>query len=1359
MATAHQTPPRNTMSRLAIFASRQPRATPGPSSPLSRDLEEREEDWYIPYNGPYEPPKASGETRDSWGELLNGLLSENSADGRGSRSDGRASHAASAPDQDDRRSRAVSGASRMTSTDPAGSSSRRNTVGRRDRQRSSPQPRLPTLSYIDLYQSGGVGESPKHVERTPSQPVPSTSQAGPRPSTANRNSLASIFTFGRKSLRLSASMDNLSRERSNSRTGPPLPTTTASTRQTPNRPRGNTTSTATPVQGRLSPEEEYYNTYYSTLLTTPGREVQAPPRSEEGESMRSHPYAYPFPAAKEPLEPQSAPPVDKGKGRLLVPRITLLDPRGPKVPDFLKPSPRNSVLKASMSTPNLRNLPKGKQKWLSAETWCDAIILPRPRFAMRLIEEGPGAQGSGRIVSPPPSPLMSNHKLDPQVSITQRPSLGVQKSLKKARSMGNLTSTPSSTPESSQRRAVGPVASTSAAPPPAVPVQAPQAGSSALKPPRPKSWAWDDLALPSPAPSLAKVLADGQQLEDDRRTWKKQANRSYLDKRAGTISRARSKSIGAGGRSRSRAHSHERTTAFEALAERTLLGGQVRPPTIHVHGPPPLKGGRTYTQSFSQGHSQSHNQTFTQTGTTSSSYHPFPRPGSRPTRSHAHSNSLGQTTYNSSKESRTLSHARSHSLGKSAFRIVVNTATSAAALCGFTGGDNHVLTPDSEKAEALEGAIYRPGTKHIRLHDQIRAEEKRKEMDNLLTIARSPSAMLAMLDRNGTSPTPSGNSGSGEGVGIAITSATADQHARTQGGREPIRFPKHPYALNAAYAMSSSQPVQPHATTALPQASATQQRTTSPLRQPVLLNPYSQPSHPYATAPHPPQPHRPDNIQPPPPHLKLYAEITPNHVREFAPEDVRYSPDIPTPVVVKPPTELGAPATSSHPYGGPESKRTSELGFGEALIHTLHRTSIDSGLGTSEAENFDTVDWNLRPSMIRPDSAMDDIIRIHEAPHGHVTPGRPSPAKNSSGGGISLNNTTASSPPENLNPPLFRRAQSGLSAGRSSLGTHFGNSSGSSPGMVSHDSSPPLSPRVINTSDDLDRFRDLFYRPDRQSRAYEETQRPSMGSRQGSGSIILDVGSQRSTRSGLSTLARQLSEELEELRQEYGTPDTFDEPQRSWGRRYGGLRGPRPEGMEDNPNVVLARISTSPEGDDSPMRMPIDITFVSPPSNIPEDVQSSRASSIMHTSPIADNEAIHHFRLGEVEAVSTPPIINTPARFSAELSLVGHDVHDVHEDNTLRVNVRHSNRHSERSIGLSPMSPFTPNTRSSYRTSGTDTSRMSGLSDFPAPPSLLPPSSRLAYTSTDSDRPRLERESSYATFGRADDEYSIGQAL
>lgn len=73
------------------------------------------------------------------------------------------------------------------------------------------------------------------------------------------------------------------------------------------------------------------------------------------------------------------------------------------------------------------------------------------------------------------------------------------------------------------------------------------------------------------------------------------------------------------------------------------------------------------------------------------------------------------------------------------------------------------------------------------------------------------------------------------------------------------------------------------------------------------------------------------------------------------------------------------------------------------------------------------------------------------------------------------------------------------------------------------------------------------------------------------------------------------------------------------------------------------------------------------------------------------------------------------------------------------------------------------NTRSSYGTSGTDTSRMSGLSDFPAPPALLLSAAHIPFNSHNhrdfGQRPRLEREPSLATFGRPEDDYNIGQAL
>ena len=60
-----------------------------------------------------------------------------------------------------------------------------------------------------------------------------------------------------------------------------------------------------------------------------------------------------------------------------------------------------------MSTLNLRAaigtgsaLPKGKQGWVLAEMWCDGLILPRLRFALRVMDTDSGEGGSGRTVGP-----------------------------------------------------------------------------------------------------------------------------------------------------------------------------------------------------------------------------------------------------------------------------------------------------------------------------------------------------------------------------------------------------------------------------------------------------------------------------------------------------------------------------------------------------------------------------------------------------------------------------------------------------------------------------------------------------------------------------------------------------------------------------------------------------------------------------------------------------------------------------------------------------------------------------------------------------------------------------------------------
>ena len=80
--------------------------------------------------------------------------------------------------------------------------------------------------------------------------------------------------------------------------------------------------------------------------------------------------------------------------------------------------------------------------------------------------------------------------------------------------------------------------------------------------------------------------------------------------------------------------------------------------------------------------------------------------------------------------------------------------------------------------------------------------------------------------------------------------------------------------------------------------------------------------------------------------------------------------------------------------------------------------------------------------------------------------------------------------------------------------------------------------------------------------------------------------------------------------------------------------------------------------------------------------------------------------MGVVGTVVTPPATESDHRISGHLSLVDEDTDiQAHDDG---INVRKSE------ASLAP--PSATLTRSSYMTSSTNASRMSGLSDFPIPP-------------------------------------------
>ena len=139
-------------------------------------------------------------------------------------------------------------------------------------------------------------------------------------------------------------------------------------------------------------------------------------------------------------------------------------------------------------------------------------------------------------------------------------------------------------------------------------------------------------------------------------------------------------------------------------------------------------------------------------------------------------------------------------------------------------------------------------------------------------------------------------------------------------------------------------------------------------------------------------------------------------------------------------------------------------------------------------------------------------------------------------------------------------------------------------------------------------------------------------------------------------------------------------------------------------------------------------------------------------------------RVGEIEAVSTPSVFKQPQRFSTHL--------DHFETELSPTDTQSPQSHRVISQGSSLGVPVSSDAaRSSFMT---NTSGMSRLSDFPAPPSQItashlsilhayygdgshiPPDDDERRDDPDTARPRLVREASQATFGSRQ---QMGEAL
>ena len=442
-------------------------------------------DWYLPYNGPYELPPSvpRSQNRDSWGHVIGTVL-------------GDLGSAATSPT--DRTQAGGRFAFPLPSSGAYSSHPYRTSNATTDGARPTPIITSSTaFAHIDT--TGGVGESPAPMGRSPLQTSPLSSGGG-----ANRLSLANLLSFGGASTRKSRSDSLRSSQRpltKRSRNGTPTPPDPLQSNHPP--PRSHTLAHVGPSTHHAPRQRSntLIGTYISPPAPTPTSRKLSTSSQHRDSPLSAHPYAYAntpshsgaprrAPIISPPLLTQSRS-LDKGKGvdrSYQYPQPPSTDTLNvAEVPPHLRPTPRTSLLK-TISAPNLRNLSRslplrkptpsrGKSRWLSPETWCDALLFPRPRFLEHVDDEPLQPVGQRNVSIPTPKARPSRERVP----------LG-RLWLRASRSAVNLHV---------------PNSDSSHGPPRAEPMLMPKPSVDGLTS-RPLSFALDDLAIPSPVPSLGR---------------------------------------------------------------------------------------------------------------------------------------------------------------------------------------------------------------------------------------------------------------------------------------------------------------------------------------------------------------------------------------------------------------------------------------------------------------------------------------------------------------------------------------------------------------------------------------------------------------------------------------------------------------------------------------------------------------------------------------------------------------------------------------------------------------------------------------------------------------------------------------
>ena len=330
---------------------------------------------------------------------------------------------------------------------------------------------------------------------------------------------------------------------------------------------------------------------------------------------------------------------------------------------------------------------------------------------------------------------------------------------------------------------------------------------------------------------------------------------------------------------------------------------------------------------------------------------------------------------------------------------------------------------------------------------------------------------------------------------------------------------------------------------------------------------------------------------------------------------------------------VDAHAYASASASGSRVSSGEPLAFADALSYGLRRRgSADSGLRESES-HFGGASVSATTSPLYTPIPNFVLTSMAEHPLDSAA-AAPDSAFLMSSRSSHTHTAASSTPLEPPNLPMFT-----ASALSYSLPSHSGQASLFDESIVagSGSSSPQRSPRPFNSIEDLDRYRNLFYRP----RGSGSSRTPSgehrrvlsrettNGGGNGGSSTGQDVSSnsQVSGSAGgrLSSLARQLNNELEGS----GGGLLGSSPPQMWGLRYGGLMGNDGVGSRTDPNAVLSITSDSEMNTSSPgagtTRLPFRLhqSFsLSEGSSlialIPQDVESRPTSSMLDRSEMEE---------------------------------------------------------------------------------------------------------------------------------------------